>query len=415
MTWTLPAFGELATQLSQYAGFAFPVSHRRYAEAGMQRAMLAAGEHTPAAYARRVAREPSLLAGLLAEVTVGETYFFRDPLQFATLAEHVVPELLGRTPASALRFWSAGCATGEEAYSLAILAEECGASHLVQIVGTDVGSAALAVAERGRYGARSFREGIDARRDRCFAPAGKFWSIDERFRRRVTFAVNNLNADGPDALLDARPFDLILCRNVLIYFDPGAVAHAVQRLVDRLAPGGWLFTSPTDPAIPETTGVTIVMTPAGIAYRRASAVEATPRTIVRPRPRSAKPAERSVRHEPASPPVAAVTVDSDALERHVVEALQFLDAGQPAEALVAARRARYLDRSSPVACLALGRALRLCGRPAAAQRELRRSRKLLAGQTGGTTFSEGGGISVETLDAVLEAELELLARAEVAS
>lgn len=405
MTWTVAAFGELAAQLSQYAGLAFPLSHRRYAEAGMQRAMLAAREPTPAAYARRVAREPSLLASLLAEVAVGETYFFRDPLQLATLAEHVVPDLLGRNAGSVLRFWSAGCATGEEAYSLAILAEECGAAQLVHIVGTDVCPEALTVAERGHYGARSFRDGIDARRDRCFAPAGKSWSIDERFRRRVTFAENNLIADGPDASLDARPFDLILCRNVLIYFSEAAAVHAVQRLVDRLAPGGWLFTSPTDPAIPETTGVSITMTPAGIAYRRAPSADATART---------KPVHHvTARLAPTAP--IAPAVDGFALERHVSAALQFLDAGQPAEALIAARRARFLDRSSPVARLALGRALRLCGRPAAARRELRRSRKLLAAQTGETTFNEAGGVSAETLGAVLEAELALLARAEVAS
>lgn len=402
MIWSASAFGEIAALLARSSGLAFPPSRRGYAEIGMQRAMVAAREHDAQAFLRRVEREPSLLARVIAEVTVGETYFFRDPAQFAAIAEQVVPERLGRYDGTPLRMWSAGCSSGEEAYSLAILAEECGCSELVRILGTDISPAAIEAAERGRYGARSFRDEMDARRERCFTAAGKARSIDGRFRRHVSFRVHNLG--GPDPALDDRSFDLILCRNVLIYFDEAAAALALRRLAERLAPGGWLFTSPTDPSIPEDAGLVVWRTPGGVAYRR---------PLPAPEPARARPrVERPAAPPSRAPAALPASDDRAALEQHVLDALRLLDAGQPAEALVAARRARYLDRTSPVANLALGRALRLCGRPDAARRALRSSRRLLGTHTGEETVSGTGGVPVATLVAVLEAELALLARAE---
>jgi len=369
----------------------------------MRRALALARENDPARYRERLAAEPALLRALIAEVTVGETYFFRDPLQFDAIRTIVLPDILHRRGRrDSLRMWSAGCATGEEAYSLAIVLSECGLAERTHVLATDVSSAAIDVARRGQYGAWSFRNDAADWRARCFTAAGKQWTIDA-VHRRVEFVVQNLMQPAPAG----SGFDLILCRNVLLYFDRTTVERAAQSLTAALAPGGWLLVSPTDPPLPNDLGLEMVPTPAGIAYRKpavpanaakpAAALPLAPRKVDAMKPHAVRPRPRAARQR----------VDA---ETYVARALAFLDAGQLHQAAASSRRALFVDRSLAIAHLTLARALRLTGSRAAAQRALRRGAALLEAHAPDAAVRGAGGISAGTLSAVVAAEFDLLTR-----
>ena len=188
---------------------------------------------------------------LVRAFTSSETFFFRDQGQFDLLRLRLLPELIARHSADKpLRLWSAGCASGEEAYTLAMLVdmllpEQDGWNIL--LIGTDIDSAAIAKARLGCYGQWSFRMVPDEIKQRYFTSQSAFGTpqslvLDERIRSRVTFRVANLLSE-PDAQL--HDMDLILCRNVFIYFDPAAVSAVANRLAGGLRAGGYLMTAPT--------------------------------------------------------------------------------------------------------------------------------------------------------------------------
>lgn len=186
----------------------------------------------------------------LPKLTNGESYFGRDSGQFTLLRERILPELLQRRAKTrTLRVWSAGCSTGEEPYSLAILLSELVGELLprdhwtLHILGTDINEAALAKARLGVYGAWSFRGVADAERARNFSPVAGNWQINARFREMVRFSTCNLGAqDWPSPTRGLCDMDLILCRNVLIYLNRDAVANALSRFGQTLRDGGYLFT-----------------------------------------------------------------------------------------------------------------------------------------------------------------------------
>ena len=183
------------------------------------------------------------LAALARELTVGETYFFRHTDQFRALSEVALPERRSARAASRqLRLLSAGCASGDEAYSLAILLREheallgCEAS----VLGIDLNPDALAKAESGVYSAWSLRETPESIRQRWFVGEGREFRLKPELCRSVRFTQHNLVLDAPELLAPGR-FDVIFCRNVLMYFSPEHAAAIVGRLTRALAPGGFLF------------------------------------------------------------------------------------------------------------------------------------------------------------------------------
>jgi chemotaxis protein methyltransferase CheR len=196
---------------------------------------------------------------------------------------------------------------------------------------------------------------------------------------------------------------------VLLYFDGDALTRAAAMLVGALAPGGRLLTSPTDPPLPSDPALEHELTPAGVIFRgrtprAALPVDAAPER--RPRPPHAPPARaRPGRPRRVPPPADA--------ETQLARALTFLDAGQPLQAAVAARRALFIDRTLAVAQLTLARALRLTDKRAAAQRALERSITLLDALAPEEPVRGGGGASAGRLRAVAAAELNLLARRAV--
>jgi chemotaxis protein methyltransferase CheR len=188
------------------------------------------------------------LDSFLGELAVGESHFFRSRVQFDTLSREVLPGLLAaRRGSRRLRVWSAGCATGEEPYSIAILLERLLPDINdwdVLVLATDMSSAALEAARRGVYRRWSFREVPDEIVRTYFVDRGDRLELLPRIRDRVSFAALNLVVDRyPSLLSNTLEMDLVLCRNVLIYFSEALAAGVVVRLGEALADGGWLVLS----------------------------------------------------------------------------------------------------------------------------------------------------------------------------
>ena len=190
---------------------------------------------------------------LAAHLGVGETYFFRDPNTVEALREHILPGLIAaRSKAPrCLRIWVAGCASGEEAYSAAMLLDEALPDRQewqVTLLATDINPHSLRKAAQGTYGKWSFRGTPDWVRAKWFTPheRGRLQVI-RSLRERVTFAYLNLAEDVfPSFLTNTAAMDLILCRNVLMYFTPAVAAGVVDRFQSCLTEGGWLVVSPVE-------------------------------------------------------------------------------------------------------------------------------------------------------------------------
>ena len=198
-------------------------------------------------------REPGLASLVVEALLNNETYFFRDRAPFDLLARQALPALaIRRAQDRRLRIWSAGCSTGQEAYSVAMLfAEEPAkwAGWQIDIVGTDVSNAMVERARSGTYTQFEVQRGLGiAQMIKWFEESAGGWQAKEALRRQVRFADHNLMEAPP------RPgqFDLILCRNVLLYLAPDTKTKAFDRLADALAPDGWLMLGAGETVIGQT-------------------------------------------------------------------------------------------------------------------------------------------------------------------
>jgi chemotaxis protein methyltransferase CheR len=178
-------------------------------------------------------------------LTVNESYFFRNPNHFRALVDLVIPARL-QVPerTGGLRVLSAGCSSGEEAYTVAILLREhpLAAARLapMSILGVDVNAAVLEKARKGRYTEWSLRATPPAARARWFHSQGNELVLHESIRNMVTFELGNL-AEAGTGFVAPRTLDVIFCRNVFIYFSPEAIRATVERFTGALQPGGFLF------------------------------------------------------------------------------------------------------------------------------------------------------------------------------
>lgn len=268
-----------------------------------------------------------------AQLTPGETFFFRDHGQFELLRFEILPALIAaRRRRKTLRLWSAGCATGEEAYSLAMVTDMVLPERRdwqITIIGTDINEEALAKARRGRYGRWSFRLAPAGLQGRYFHREGEQWTISPDIRAMVTFRSGNLVSDPlPDPVL--RDLDLILCRNVLIYLEPEAVRRVAAKLTACLADGAYLLTGHTELMGVPLAGLDSRLFPEGVAYQRtrrpppplppapAPAIMAAPRPMPQPAPKPAPAAPPTFRDAQAL----ADRGDYPAAEAACLEALQ---------------------------------------------------------------------------------------------
>lgn len=179
-------------------------------------------------------------------LTTGETYFFRDHGQIDLLGQHILPELIERNRTQRrLRIWSAGCSSGEEPYSLAMLLDELNedlSNWQISILGTDINSEALVKARQGHYSDWSFRQVNEHYKQRYFQLIQTKWALKPHIRQRVQFRRFNLVTEPfPSACGDICQMDLILCRNVFIYLEPCMVSQIADKMTASLVDGGYLM------------------------------------------------------------------------------------------------------------------------------------------------------------------------------
>lgn len=326
----------------------------RYADlvALAARTMVEVGPTGAEEFQRSLERDADMFDRLVVSLTVGESYFFREPAQIELLRQRALPERADvRGPAGTLRLWSAGCATGQEAYTLAILLKEEGLASRSRVLATDLSRQALERARRGVYGNWSLRALDDRRRHAYFREVPGGFAIDRGLARAITFRQHNL-VDAA-AGRPVRDMDVVLCRNVLVYLTSAAVEAVGRVLVEALAPGGWLLTASTDPRLEGVEGLHTVVTPEGMVYRRMAAEPAGPqrrrRTAAPPlpprqasrgrsvvsAPRRPDPVDTAAGHSAGTPAAASAADIGLASARHALARGDYEGAATAAAALVA--------------------------------------------------------------------------------
>ncbi len=234
-------FQALTEKISRERGFGCGSYKEKCLRRRIAVRMRARGVHSYADYARVLDTDPAEYDRLLDALTINVTKLFRNWETYAALERRVIPALWALTDSS-LRVWSAGCSSGEEPYSLAILfhrhAERTGTLaglRRVRIVGTDIDRESLAAAERGTFEDAAFADTPAEIRARYFERTPPFTILPE-VRQLVSVERRDLLAEGPPP----GPQHLIICRNVLIYFDRGTQERLFQTFHDALVPGGFL-------------------------------------------------------------------------------------------------------------------------------------------------------------------------------
>lgn len=215
----------------------------------------------------------ALISVWISAFTIHETYFFRDGLQWSAIRQLVLPERIqARQKERTLRIWSAGCSSGDEAYTAAMTVRELLPDHdlwNIKIVGTDISSDILHKARRGVYREWAFRQTPIHVRDEYFEPHGEHhWQIRPEIARMVKFELLNLKTGAyPSVTTGLLDFDLILCRNVLIYFVQDEMDLVLQKMSQCLAPGGYLALGPAEPYPSATTGLELVKSVGSAIFR----------------------------------------------------------------------------------------------------------------------------------------------------
>jgi chemotaxis protein methyltransferase CheR len=202
-------------------------------------------------------------------LTTNETYFYREPHQLRAFEREILPALAERRSGERrLRILSAGCSTGEEPYTLAILLKASGLFEGwdLEVVGADISRRCLAVARAGAYGEHAFRSAEGDAMRRWFHLRQGRWVLDEAVRRLVRFTAANLLDER--GLASVGRVDAVFCRNVMIYFDLSARRQALRRLHDKLRPGGWLLLGHSESLINVTADFELVHLTNDLVYRR---------------------------------------------------------------------------------------------------------------------------------------------------
>ena len=235
--------------LLEHSGLHFSHHNQRILERGLMRRIQALRMESFPAYFRYLTATPDNydeLNKLLGLLTVGETSFFRYRSHREAFIHYVIPKLIEQNKSHCkLRIWSAGCSTGEEPYSVAILLLEHFpelAGWDVQILATDINKRSLRLAREGLYGERSLRMMEESLRERYFEKVDNYFLISAQVKRMVRFDFFNLQTDNfPAGNSTAGDIDLLFCRNVLIYFELGTIRQIVEKFSQSLSPQGYLF------------------------------------------------------------------------------------------------------------------------------------------------------------------------------
>ncbi len=246
-----PMLEEILLQLRSNTGHDFQHYKRATVLRRIERRLHVTGQADLAAYLHYLEQHPAESRALLADMLIGVTNFFRDREAFEALERHVLPQLVcERDPAEGadeIRVWSAGCSTGEEAYSLAMLVCEQLAleqrSHKVQVFATDLDERAIGIARSGSYPEAIVTDVPPSRLRQFFLKEDQHYRVRKEVREKVLFARHNLLSDPPFSQID-----LIVCRNLLIYLDREVQRDILQMFHFALRPGGYLFLGSSESA-----------------------------------------------------------------------------------------------------------------------------------------------------------------------
>jgi chemotaxis protein methyltransferase CheR len=395
----------------------------------------------------------SELDELISDLTIGETHFFRFEEHFQALRRTIIPELIRRNAARRqIRIWSAGCSFGAEPYSLTVMLQREFASELagwdVSVIGTDINRQFLARARQACFGEWALR-GVDRHlREVCFEPSPLGHRLRDVYREGTSFQYHNLvKHPYPSLLYNLAAFDLILCRNVLIYFSRETIDQCAARFFSALVEGGWLLVGHAE-MNPESfrafravdlCGAMVFQRPPGDAPAdpgAASTLAFTPAPLPPP-----EPPPLSWLPGPPPPPSPAATpgdtpatttarireladraawteagqlcrtlIEADRLNPlgHFYQALVLEQMGQLREADVALNRVIYLDRSFVLAHYHRGLLLQKIEDLAGAARAFRNVLDLLTALEPDTMLAEGDGISASALRELAQMQLEVL-------
>ena len=397
---------------------------------------------------------PELTTGqvetLASHLTVGETYFFRDPASFAALEQEILPALMAKRAGAGriLRLWSAGCCTGEEAYSLAITCSRAVPdlrAWNLSILATDINPKFLAKAEAGRYSEWSFRGTPAALRERFFSPApDKSFVVAPTFKQLVHFSYLNLAEDlYPSLHNHTNAMDVVFCRNVLMYFTPDHQRRVVAALHRSLVDGGYLFVDPVEAGpslfpmfVTDHIGGVIVFRktsqspgvepPAALVSSAAPSALPWPEPallVALPRPESIAPVAVA---QPILPSLTSLQPDSLMLAQALANQGKLAEAlvscqkaiaarrtdpaayllcatichelGQLDEAATALGKVLYLDQDSILAHHALGRLYRRLGKRRGSRRHLAIALALLSARTRDELVPESDGMTCGRLE-----------------
>jgi chemotaxis protein methyltransferase CheR len=437
--------GEVSGLIAERMGLHFPEERWPDLARGLKTAGQELGFEYPDACLRwLMTRELTArqIETLASHLTVGETYFLRDPASFEALEREILPPLVARRSGAGrtLRLWSAGCCTGEEAYSLAITCARALPdlrAWNVSILATDINPKSLAKAEAGVYSQWSFRGAPGWLRERFFSPApDKKFAIHPAVKNLVHFGYLNLAEDVYPSLPNhTNAMDVIFCRNVLMYLTPHHQRRVVAALQRCLVEGGYLLVNPAEASASlfpmfavENIGGVILFCQGSQPVR----VESRPERVW-PAPAPPAPVARAAAAPPVTPIDAspredplvvartcanqgrleeALTACRDAiaagrtnLTAHFLYATICHELGRLDEAIAALGKVLYLDQDFILAHHALGGLYKQLGKPKESRRHLAIALDLLAARSRDEIVPESDGMTcgrlVESVRAML--------------
>lgn len=396
------------------------------------------------------------LDNLIEDLTIGETFFFRHTELFTALEQTILPDVIEKNKEHRrLRIWSAGSSIGAEAYTLSILLRRQ-LAHLIPgwditIIGTDINRSFLSRAAQAQFEDWALRGTSEELKQHCFSYQGKSWALNSEFHEGVSFQYHNLAKHPfPSMLHNLFAFDVILCRNVMIYFSRDVIDNIVGGMQRCLVDGGWLLVGHAEHNQELFRDFRTITFDGAIAYQRVDGqndttvslpqrppVRATrsetPRPTLIPRSRTSTPPSQRL-----PPKEIARSIDeprrelsnirslanSGEIERadvlcqqllkthklnptyHLYHALILEQLGQHASCEQALRRAIYLDRNFVLAHYYLGSTQQRLGRQGEAARSWQIARQLLATLAPNREIEDSDGLTVAELDEITRMQLE---------
>lgn len=333
----------------------------------VQRRVAVCGRKSEKDYWKVLRSSETELQELIEAVVVPETWFFRDPATYETLANVVAPPWLDQNSRGVFRVLSIPCSTGEEPYSMAMALLDAGVlADRFKIDAVDISNRALATARDGVYRKNSFRGKDLAYRDRHFTPTHSGWKLNDSVRGQVEFCSGNVLESGFTP--DGRLYDAVFCRNLLIYFDRPTQERAIASIQETMDPNGWFFIGPSETGLMLSSKFTYARVPLAFAFRLLDTVpvqaqprwEAPPR-IRHPRPAApvavkptVKPFSSYTSKMPTTVPAPVKVKPKREMEDGIERALQLADRGLLSEAMVICEEQVAATGPTAQACYVMG-------------------------------------------------------------